>query len=88
VCSSDLQAQAPLLLVVLVAVAMDKQLVLRQPLELQTEAAAGVALLAVGLAVLAQQAVRALSSCPFQQHATQAQPQAHQQSQQVAQTQF
>jgi len=72
----------------LVVAVMDKQLVLRQLLEQQTGAVAVVALLAVGQAVLAQQAVRALSSYPFQLPNTLAQPQAHQLSQQAVQTQF
>jgi hypothetical protein len=48
-----------------------------------------VAVAAVGLEeALAATAVQAWSSFPFQHHDTQAQPQAHQQSPQVVQTQF
>jgi hypothetical protein len=71
--------QLPMVLVELAVVVLE-----RAWLELLTQAVAGVETMRL-LAVLV---VLALSSCPFQQPNTLAQPQAHQLSQQAVQTQF
>jgi hypothetical protein len=70
---------------VLVVVVQGEILALLELLELQIQAVAEAVAVVTQMAVLA---ALVLSFFPYQQLSTQAQPQAHQQSRQAAQTQF